>query len=239
MNAQPVLKLLALSGAGSRRQLADAVKNGRVRVNGQVIESFLHPVNVESDEITLDGKRFILQTEGSIYLMLNKPKGVISTTSDERAEKTVMDIIPEKYYSFRLYPVGRLDKDSTGLVLLTNDGALTYRLTHPSFEHEKEYFVQIEGILANEDKVKLEKGIELDGVKTAPARVKITNHSPYNYSIIIHEGRKRQIRRMFINIGYRILELKRVRISSLVLGNLAEGQIRELTHEEIQLLKKD
>jgi 23S rRNA pseudouridine2605 synthase len=239
VSAQPIIKLLTASGAGSRRQMADAIKKGLVVVNGKTVESFLHPVNPESDQVTLNGKRILIQAESLTYLMLNKAKGITSTTRDEKTSTTVLDVIPSKYRESRLYPVGRLDRDSTGLILLTNDGDLTYRLTHPRFELEKEYLVQVEGTIKPDEKRKLEKGIELEEGPTHAARVKTVNIPPFNYSIIIHEGRKRQIRRMFAALGYRVLELKRIRMGGLKLGSLAEGKVRELTPTELKLLKKE
>ena len=137
-----------------------------------------------------------------------------------------------------LHPVGRLDKDSTGLILLTDDGDFTYRLTHPKFEHEKEYLVRIEGDLSAEEKTRLEKGLVLEDGRTSPAQIKKLNMPDYNYSITIHEGKKRQVRRMFARLGYRVLELKRVRLGPLGIGGLAVGETRELTPRELKALKK-
>ncbi|MDD5702329.1 MAG: pseudouridine synthase [Dehalococcoidales bacterium] len=238
MSQQSIIKILTSSGAGSRRQMADAVKNHRVAVNGEIVESFKHPVDTDTDRITIDGKPLRIQPEQLLYLMLHKPAGVTSTTSDEKAESTVLDMVPKKYRGARLYPVGRLDKDSTGLILLTNDGDLTFHLTHPRFESEKEYLVGIEGSLKPEEKRKLEKGVEMEEDQTHAARVRSVNIPPYNYSIVIHEGRKRQIRRMFAALGYMVTNLKRVRLGSLKLGTLAEGQVRELTPAELKSLKR-
>ena len=235
---QTIIKILTSSGTGSRRQMTAAIKEGRVVVNGITVESFLHPVNPESDRITVNGKRIEIQHRPRTYLMLNKPKGITSTTRDDRDNVTVLDIIPEKYRDLRLYPVGRLDKDSTGLILLTDDGELTNRLTHPRYEREKEYLVQIEGALKPEEKNKLETGLELADGLTGAAKLRAVNIPPFNYAIIIREGRKRQIRRMFAALGYRVLELKRIRISGLKLGALAEGRTRELTSDEIKELKR-
>jgi 23S rRNA pseudouridine2605 synthase len=235
--SQPIIKLLTASGLGSRRKMTDVIKRGGVTVNGRVIESFTEPVDPKTDIITVDGKRISTQAEPNLYLLMNKPRGVVATTSDDRGEKTVLDILPEKYRNIRLYPVGRLDKDSTGLVLLTNDGDLTYLLTHPRFEQEKEYLVRFEGNLAAEDQVKLEQGIELDDGRTAPAVIKKTQQLPFNYSVTIHEGRKHQVRRMFAALGYTVLALKRVRLGKLKLGTLAEGSIRPLSPEEVTGLK--
>jgi 23S rRNA pseudouridine2605 synthase len=237
MAQQSLIKLLAAAGIGSRRQLTAIIKRGGIKVNGLAVESYIHPVDIQKDAVTMDGKTVVLNSEKVIYLMLNKPKGIVSTTEDEHGGTTILDIIPAKYRAVRLYPVGRLDKDSVGLVLITNDGELTFNLTHPRYQHEKEYLVQIEGTLNADQKMNLERGIELSDGRTSPARIKPVKIPPYNYSLIIHEGKKRQVRRMFAALNYQVLELKRVRIGSLLLGTLPEGQVRELTAEEVQALK--
>ena len=149
---------------------------------------------------------------------------------------TVTDLLPAKYKDKRLYPVGRLDKNSTGLLLLTDDGELTYELTHPKFEHEKEYLVAIGTKLKQYEKRKLEQGIMLEDGMTYPAKVRTINEPPYNYSIIIHEGRNRQIHRMLAEMGYKVRALKRIRIGKLTLGDLQEGKIRELSEKEMEYL---
>jgi 23S rRNA pseudouridine2605 synthase len=233
----PLLKALTEAGVGSRRRITDAIKNGRVEVNGEPVENFRHPVNPETDRVSVNGKMVDLRPRHTVYLMVNKPAGILTTTIDERGRKTVLDILPEKYRHLRLYPVGRLDKDSTGLLLLTNDGELTYRLTHPKFEHEKEYLIQIDGVLKPDEKGKLEKGVELEDGMTYPVVVKeIKSQPPFNYSITMHEGRKRQVRRMLANLGYHVPALKRIRMGNLTLGNLKEGVIRELTPAEVRAL---
>ena len=217
--------------------MTDAIKNGKVIVNGMIAENFRQPINIEADRILFDGHPVNLKAEQTVYLMLNKPEGLLCTTSDERGRRTVLDILPEKYRHLRLYPVGRLDMDSTGLLILTNDGALTYQLTHPKFEHEKEYLVQIEGTLQPREKQNLEHGVKLEDGITAPALIKeVRSTPPYNYSLTIHEGKKRQIRRMFAHLGYRVLALKRVRMGNLVLGTLKESQTRQLTAREVESL---
>ncbi|HUX48830.1 MAG TPA: pseudouridine synthase [Dehalococcoidia bacterium] len=238
MPSQPLIKLLTSSGIGSRRQVVALIKRGSIAVNREIVQSLTEPVDPVKDVITIDGKHTSVTAEPLIYLLLNKPKGVISSTRDKRGEKTVIDFLPEKYRHIRLYPVGRLDKDSTGLILLTNDGELTFRLTHPRFEQEKEYRVRIEQNLKPEDKMKLEKGINLDDGKTSPAEVKALKYPPFSYSVTIHEGKKRQVRRMFAALGYKVLELKRIRLGSLRLGTLPEGEIRELTPRQVQSLKR-
>jgi len=232
----PLLKLLTETGTGSRRKMADAIRNGRVIVNGHIAEDFRLPINTKTDHIQLDNKPVVLTAQKSVCLMINKPVGILSTTEDERGGRTVLDTLPEKYSRLRLYPIGRLDKDTTGLLLLTNDGELTNRLTHPRYEHEKEYLVQIPGKLKTDEKQKLEHGILLDDGLTAPAKVKEVGIKPFNYSITIHEGRKRQIRRMFARLGYQVLALRRVRIGNLTLGDLKEGGLRELTANEVSRL---
>jgi len=237
---KPLLKLLTEVGLGSRRMLADAIRQGKVQVNDKVVEDFLRPVNVGRDTIVLDGKRVNLTTESTVYLMLNKPIGVLSTTKDDRGRKTVIDILPEKYRDLRLYPVGRLDKNSTGLLILTNDGRLTYQLTHPKFEHKKEYLISIRDKLQPGEKEKIARGIQLDEGMTYPAVIReVKTCQPFNYSITIHEGRKRQVRRMFESLGHRVLALKRVREGGLKLGDLGDGQVRELSAEEVKSILSD
>lgn len=234
MALTPLIK--ALSGVGSRRWLADAIRQGLVEVNDMVVEDFRHPVDARSDRVSIGGRAVDLGPGRKVYLMLNKPKGVLSTAKDERGRRTVMDLLPEKYRRVQLHQVGRLDKDSTGLLLLTNDGELTYRLTHPKFEQEKEYLVAIKGRLKPGDKTRLEQGLELEDGFTGAAVVRGVKISPFNYSITIHEGRKRQIRRMFEELGHRVVALKRIRIAGLLVGDLEEGDLRELRAHEVRVL---
>lgn len=230
-----LLKVLMAAGAGSRRKLAELIQQGKVQVNNTRIEDFKYPVDPAKDVITIKGKKISVSPQQTLSIVLNKPAGVLSTTTDERGRKTVIDILPAGYRNKGLYPAGRLDKDSTGLLILTNDGELTYKLTHPRFEHEKEYYVHIDSDLTRGEREKLEKGIMLDDGMTYPARVKlIKNSPPYNYSITIHEGRNRQVRRMFSELGHVIFALKRVRIGGLTMGNLEEGRIRKLTAADIK-----
>ncbi len=212
------------------------IRQGRVKLNGTVIENFNHPVNLETDYISIDDKIIELKHDPTVYLMLNKPRGILSTTVDSMGRKTVLDILPVKYGAMNLHPVGRLDKDTTGILLITNDGEFTYRLTHPRFEHQKEYLVYINNRLKPHEIDKLKHGIALEDGMTYPAAVRaINNMPPFDYSITIHEGKKRQIRRMFEALGHTVLALKRVRIAHLDLGDLKEGHIRKLTPEEVAL----
>jgi len=237
---RPLLKLLTELGIGSRRKISSAIREGKVKVNGVVNEDFSYPIDIGSDIVCIDGKQLELRTESKVYLMLNKPPDVLSTTKDTKNRKTIISILPEKYRNLRIYPVGRLDKNSTGLLLLSNDGQLTYQLTHPKFEHEKEYMVLIGTRLQPEDLKKFETGIQLDDGITYPAMIKELRHPfAFYYSIIIHEGRKRQLRRMFDALGYRVFALKRVRIGKLKLGKLEEGRTRELSASEVEMLLMD
>jgi len=234
---KPILKALTEAGIGPRRRMAGLIKQGGVEVNGQVIESFNQPVDIAKDRVRVNGQPVSLKAPETVCLMLNKPEGIVTTASDEKGRRTVLDVLPEKYRGLRLFPVGRLDKDTTGLILLTNDGDLTYRLTHPRFEFEKEYLVQIKGGLKAEEIRRLEQGIRLEDGLTRPARVKqLTSLPPFNYSLTIHEGKKRQVRRMFERLGHPVLALKRVRLGGLHLGDLKEGEVRRLTTREIGTL---
>ena len=229
----PLLKYLVEAGFGARRQSVAAIKQGRVSVNGKTVESYTMPVYPEIDNVTCDGKHVKFKPSEMLVFMVNKPLYVLSTTRDERGRKTVIELLPERYRSVGLYPAGRLDYDSTGLIILTNDGNLTYRLTHPRFEHEKEYIVAVSGRLSEADKEQLEKGVELEDGMTYPAVVREIPNADCMYSIILHEGRHRQVKRMFAAVGHEVKSLKRIRIGRLELGDLSEGKARKLTRAEI------
>ena len=166
MPEKSLVKLLTDAGLGSRRRMADAIKQGKVKVNGMTAESFNHPVDPDKDKVVYDGKQVDLKAEKIICLMLHKPAGVVSTVSDEKHRRTVIDILPDTYRRYRLYPVGRLDIDTTGLLLMTNDGDLTYKLTHPRYEYEKEYYVAIRGVLKAEEKQQFRHGLLLEDGRT-------------------------------------------------------------------------
>ena len=236
MENNSLLKALSEAGVGSRRWLTEVIKQGRVLVNGRITVDFRFPLDKARDRVQVNGRPVNLKPGKAVCLMLHKPVGVLTTTRDEQGRKTVMGLLPVKYRHLRLYPVGRLDKESTGLLLLTNDGALTYQLTHPRFEHEKEYLVRLDKPLGPGDKEKLERGIELEGGKTYPAVIEAVKTEPFSYRVTIHEGRKRQLRLMFQSLGPRVLALKRVRMGGLILGSLGEGETRELTGKEVKEL---
>jgi 23S rRNA pseudouridine2605 synthase len=230
-----LLGVLIKSGTDSRRKLAAAIMEGRVTVNGVEANGLRQPVDSRKDRILVDGKEIRLVREKLVYLILNKPPDVLSTVTDDRGRKTVTDIIPEIYRQYRLYPAGRLDIDTTGLLLLTNDGELTNKLTHPRYEHEKEYLAVLDKALTPDEIKKLEDGIELYDGKTSPAKVARTDDSKIiGYSIVIHEGKKHQVKRMFMSLGRRVLRLKRIRLGKLVLGNLKEGEVREISSIEVK-----
>jgi 23S rRNA pseudouridine2605 synthase len=239
MNSTPLVRVLTDAGYGSRRETAALVKSGLVEVNGSIASSFTQKVDPENDSILVAGVKVPGPPTRRIYIMMNKPADCLSTTSDDRGRPTVFDLLPEELNSAGLHPAGRLDEDSTGLLILTNDGQFTYQLTHPKFEHDREYYVATTGRLTASDIESLEKGVEIEGQRTWPARVELLeDQSPYAYSITIHEGRKRQVRLMFAAVGQQVAMLKRVSIGGLLLGSLPEGAFRELTEPELRALLK-
>jgi 23S rRNA pseudouridine2605 synthase len=239
MDAMPLLKYLVEAGFGARRQSVAAIKQGRIAVNGRVVQSYTMPVYAGLDNISCDGRPIKFKPKEMLVFAVNKPLNVLSTTRDNRGRKTVIDLLPERYRKLGLYPAGRLDYDSTGLLIITNDGNLTYRLTHPRFEHEKEYLVTLNGKITPEEKERLEKGILLEDGMTGRAVIREVSDKAYTYSITVHEGRHRQVRRMFASIGYEVKALRRIRIGRLELGDLEEGEVRKLTRAEIgRLLKR-
>ncbi|MCL2149945.1 MAG: rRNA pseudouridine synthase, partial [Dehalococcoidia bacterium] len=233
----PLLKALTAAGLGARRTVAQAVKDGRVWLNGQPATSFNQAVTPK-DNITFDGKPLRLLAEKPVYLLLNKPAGVLSVTCDARGRQTIIDLVPIKYRVPGLHPVGRLDLASRGLTLLTSDGRLTYRLSHPRFEKEKEYLAELDRVLTPADEAVFARGLELEDGPTCPAGIAGVSLRPPIYRITLHEGRKRQIRRMFQSLGYVVRDLKRTRLGSLRLGALKEGEVRELTDDELRSLDK-
>ena len=216
-----------LSGAGfcSRRKGEEYIKDGIVKVNGIVVTELGTKVHPQNDRIEVNGT-LVQAEQKKVYIALNKP-GEYVTSCDHPGEKIVLDLvdIPE-----RIYPVGRLDKDSTGLLLLTNDGRLHHRLSHPSFDHEKEYEVTLSNYITDGALRSLEKGMPMMGTRTRPAKIK--RISSKRFRIILKEGKNRQIRRMVRKVGSRIIELKRVRISNIKLGKLSEGSWRYLGEKE-------
>ena len=228
---------LAQAGITSRRKASLLIASGHVRVNGKIIEEKGFRVDALHDRIEFNGK-LVRFAEEKKYYMLNKPVGVVSTVSDERGRKTVLEYIPEM--SKRLYPVGRLDKNTRGLIIVTNDGDLTYRLTHPKFEIERVYEVALKGEFTEEDRLKLIKGVFIEGKPARADKIAIKKKTKYSalIEIVLHEGKKREVRRMIETLGYEVLDLKRISYGPLALGSLKEGQSRLLTGNEIKMLKK-
>ncbi len=228
-------KFLAEKGIASRRGADAMISAGRVTVNG--VTATLG-VNVEEgDEVTVDGKLLEFTEKKEEYYLMNKPKGVVCTVSDDRGRKTVVDLLPEGVG--RVFPVGRLDYATEGLLILTNDGDLAYRLTHPMTEIPKTYMAKIEGTLTEKDLNPIRSGIELDGVLTKKCKAHIveTNKAYTKVHVTITEGRNRQVRRMFEAIGKNVELLRRVNIGQLKLTGLDRGQVRPLTEQEILYLK--
>lgn len=230
-------KYMAMCGVAARRKCEEIIKSGRVTVNGQVITQMGTLVE-EGDVVALDGVPLALE-ERKRYILYHKPAGEVTTVSDDKGRETVMDRfadIPE-----RLYPVGRLDYDSEGLLLLTNDGELAQRLTHPSCEVDKVYLARVSGNPSNEALERLRRGVFMEGDerRTYPAQVRVVRDESLFTDVLvtIHEGRNRQVRRMFEAVGHRVLLLRRVRFGPLELGTLRRGEWRELTAEETAKLK--
>ena len=224
-------KVLARVGLGSRRVCEELIGEGRVTVDGAVAELGCR-VNVESARIEVDGAPVGVRP-GLVYYLLNKPAGVVTTTSDPYDRLTVVDLVPNDP---RVFPVGRLDAQTEGLLLLTNDGDLAHRLTHPSFGVDKEYLAEVEGRPSPAAVRRLREGVVLEDGRTAPARAVLVDASVLR--ITIHEGRNRQVRRMCEAVGYPVVRLVRTRIGPLVDRSLAPGSHRTLLAEEMRALRR-
>lgn len=228
-------KYLADCGIGSRRECDALIADGQVKVNGKV--AILGQMVDDNAKITVRNKR-IGDKQKLYYIMLNKPKGCVTTVKDDLGRKTVMDFVSN--IKARLYPVGRLDYDTEGLLILTNDGDLSNRLTHPRNEINKTYVCRISGMLKENERATLEKGVSIDGVKTAPAKVKIVEQDQHHTrcEVTIHEGRNHQVKKMFEAVGKEVEFLKRVAVGDLRLGGLKRGEYRFLNEIEVEYLKK-
>jgi pseudouridine synthase len=229
-------KVMAHAGVASRRKSEEIIAEGRVKVNGKVVTEMGFKVDPEKDEIIVDEE--IISEEKKRYILLNKPEGYITTVSDPEGRPTVMDLIPD--LKQRLYPAGRLDYDSSGLLIMTNDGDLTYKLTHPKKEVDKKYKVLAQGEVCQEDFEKFEAGMVIDGQKTAPAEISNINYKgdKTEFEIVIHEGRNRQVRRMCRIAGFSVISLQRIGFSFLTLDGVKEGDFRYLSDQEVVRLKK-
>jgi 23S rRNA pseudouridine2605 synthase len=229
-------KYLSLAGIASRRRCDDLIMSRLVKVNGEVVDQVGVRIDEKRDRVEFKGRLISLPTE-YIYIILNKPKGIMTTARDEYERKTILDLIPIKK---RIYPVGRLDSDTSGLLLVTNDGLMTNSLIHPRYKIPKRYHVLLDKKLKPISKYTLEHGVELDGVKTAPCKIeeiRVIDNASF-IEIELHEGRNRQIRKMFELSGYRVRKLERISFGPLTLSGLRRGEWRFLTRKEIEMLKK-
>lgn len=222
-------KFLSAAGICSRRRGEELIKNGRITVNGEIIVELGAKIDPETDLVSLDGKP-VKYEQQHIYIMLNKPEGYV-TSCRHAGEKTVLDLVD---ISHRVYPVGRLDKESTGLLLLTNDGKLHHRLSHPSFNHEKEYVVTVAKPITDGALLKMASGLPMMETKTRPALVQRV--TARRFRITLKEGKNRQVRRMVRKVGNQVTALKRIRVDGIKLGRLQPGKWRHLKDHEKQVL---
>lgn len=229
-------KYLAQAGVASRRKAEDMIKAGRVSVDGHIVTEMGYKVDKNSI-VEVDGKRVLLEKR-KIYIMLHKPEGYVTTVSDQFGRSTVLDLV--KNIDERIYPVGRLDYDTSGLLIMTNDGDFTYKITHPSHNIEKTYRALVKGCPDTEKLKRLRSGIKIEDYITSPAKVRVVEMHGKNavLEITIHEGRNRQVRKMCEAIGHPVIKLKRISIGSLTLDGLEEGKWRYLSKNEIEELMK-
>lgn len=229
-------KFMAEQGVASRRKSEDLIRAGKVKVNGHVAEIGMK-INPRKDLVTVGKQKLTnVKNRKMVYVMLNKPRGYVTTVSDELGRKTVMDLLPD--FGCRIYPVGRLDKDSEGLLLLTNDGSFTNCMTHPSHEYAKVYRVTVRPAVNDDILFNLRNGIEIDGRMTAPCEVTVLTEEENRVVLefILHEGRNRQIRKMCESQGLEVARLKRISIGPLKLGMLKQGDYRELSEQDVKKL---
>lgn len=229
-------KFMAEQGVASRRKSEDLIRAGKVKVNGHVAEIGMK-INPRKDLVTVGKQKLTnVKNRKMIYVMLNKPRGYVTTVSDELGRKTVMDLLPD--FGCRIYPVGRLDKDSEGLLLLTNDGSFTNCMTHPSHEYAKVYRVTVRPAVNDDILFNLRNGIEIDGRMTAPCEVTVLTEEENRVVLefILHEGRNRQIRKMCESQGLEVARLKRISIGPVKLGMLKQGDYRELSEQDVKKL---
>ena len=230
-------KFLADCGVASRRGAEELIKNKRIKVNGETVFEMGIKIDEENDVVEFDGKQVKPQKK-LVYIMLNKPEGFVTTVSDDKGRDTVMDLVSD--IPVRIYPVGRLDYDTEGLLLMTNDGELTYKITHPKNNIEKTYEAEVSGDISMDTISMLRSGVVIDGKKTSPAKVEVIGATRLGtkLKITIHEGRNRQVRRMFEAVGCIVKRLKRTEEAGLKLGHTPLGRWRKLTEPEINMLKK-
>lgn len=231
-------KYIASCGVCSRRAADELITQGKVKVNGKAVKTLGAEVDEYNDTVTVDGKK-IVPVSRYIYIMFHKPKGCVCTTQDDKGRKTVMDYL-EEFKDKRIFPIGRLDYDTEGLLLLTNDGDFSNRLTHPSGEVPKTYVAKVQGLINESELARLRNGIVLDGVKLHRSKIKLLDKEGdvARYEVTIYEGRNRQIHRMFESIGKEVVFLKRIKIGDVKLGGLSRGAFRYLTEKEFNSLNR-
>lgn len=227
-------KYMAKCGVASRRKCEEIIGSGRVQVNDIVITEFGYKVDLEKDTVYVDGKKINLE-ENKIYIALNKPVGYLSAVKDDRGKKTIIELVDVKE---RIYPIGRLDYDTSGLILLTNDGEIYNRVIHPRQEVNKVYIAAVKGIPSKDEMKRFSYGIDIGDYVTAPATIKILeeNSKGCNLKITIHEGKNRQVRRMCAAINHPVISLQRISIGNIKLGDLNVGSYRYLTESEMNYL---
>lgn len=237
MPLERLQKILSQAGIASRREAEKMIKEGRVSVNGKIITQLGFKADSAKDHIKVDGKR-VDKFEPKITIILNKPKGYISTVKDPTGRPTVMDLV--KRVKGRIYPVGRLDFDAEGILFLTNDGDLAFKLSHPRFSIPRIYMVKVSGLPKEKDLLRLKKGVTLEDGKAKAISCEIIRVSDKNtwVKMVVTEGRNHLVKRMFRAIGHSVLKLKRVQFGPIKLGNLPPGEFRFLTDEEIKRLKE-
>ena len=229
-------KYLADAGIASRRKAEELILQGRVEVNGKTVRELGTKIDDKKDTVSFNGRE-IKKEQKLVYIMLYKPEGYVTTVKDQFDRPTVMDLI--KNVEERVFPIGRLDYDTSGLLLLTNDGKLTFRLTHPKHEVEKTYLAKVYGVPDQNDMNQLRRGVMIDGKKTEPSKVRLvsTGDKYAHVEIIIHEGKNRQVRKMFEAVRHPVSQLRREATGSLTLGDMKKGEWRYLTEKEIRYLK--
>lgn len=228
-------KYIAAAGVCSRRKADELIANGNVRINGAVMKEMGYDV-ADGDTVQVNG-RAISAASKKVYVAVNKPLGYITSMDDDRSRATVAELVAD--VPERLFPVGRLDYNTTGLLIMTNDGDLTYTLTHPKHEVWKTYIATVSGVISDNRISRLRKGVDIGGFVTSPAKVRVIKQMPRHavVEISIHEGKNRQVRKMFAAVGNKVQELERVSIGNIRLGRLMSGHYRKLTREEIEYLK--
>ncbi len=232
-----IQKIIARSGLYSRRKAEELIKEGRVQVNGEIVTELGTKASYD-DIITIDGKQIFIRE--SIYLVMNKPRGVISSVSDDKGRKTVISILPQEYQNLGLYPVGRLDYDTKGVLLLTNDGDFMNEMVGPNSNIEKEYLVRLDGIITKNELRDMQAGVVIDGYKTRRCKTYFVSMDRKNKSclvgIILKEGKNQQVKRMFDAVGYPVKRLTRIRFGEITTEGLPEGGVRLIKPHELKRL---